>query len=241
MKDREPIRQTEITTLAASIRQEHEQVRQAITAGLQHAREAGRLLAEARRHVQHGGWIRFVEQQCGLSRSTAAGYIRICERWAEIENVQRVAHLPLRKALALLAEPKPSAKPAAPTIQAGVRMRAQHDDGRIAYIHPSADPAFVFYNVFSEDVSIVDGGKRAIAREYVMLALEQLGFPVTDVTWESTSTAQPWTFNEFLYSDHDDYMQHGVLGGDGFIDNPAVLTSPEEHRANVERNMRSAR
>src|SRR5437868_5094077 len=99
------------SSLATSIRQEHVNVRTAIGHALTHAREAGRLLAEARRTIPHGGWIRFIEDDCHLSRSTAAGYLRVHERWAALEPyVQRVAHLPLREALSLLAEPKSPAE-----------------------------------------------------------------------------------------------------------------------------------
>lgn len=286
-------------TLAASIRHEHEQVHHAIAAGLQHAREAGRLLVEARDQIAHGGWIRFVEQDCGLSRSTAAGYVRVHERWRELEPyVQRAAHLPLRRALALLAEPRqePAAVPSlehamqlqdedgddrdqlaelqrtlerqdatidelravideagrlerraferratatraigvlltsAPEVPAGMRMRAR-DGSRTAYLHPSEHAGFVFYNVIDEAANTVDGGKRAIVRAEAMTALAHLGFPVAQVTWDTAPAETTWTFNELLYDSREDYMQRAVLGGDGYLDNPALLTSADEHRA----------
>jgi hypothetical protein len=228
--------------LATSITKAHLQVQVAVSQALTHAREAGRLLVEARAHIPHGGWIRFVEQDCQLSRSTAAGYVRVHERWGEIEpNVQRVAHLPLRQALALLAEPK-SVESAADfqdiDVAAGAAMRAETEDG-LALIHPSEHADFVFYNVMmskDDGTGSIDGGKRAIRRERVMWALSRSGFPVRDVTWRVSPDAQPWQYNEWLYDSHDDYKQRAILGGDGFIDHPDILTSKAEHEAFIARH-----
>ncbi|MEP7307313.1 MAG: DUF3102 domain-containing protein [Acidobacteriota bacterium] len=227
--------------LATSITKAHLQVQAAVSQALTHAREAGRLLVEARAHIPHGGWIRFIEQDCQLSRSTAAGYVRVHERWGEIEPyVQRVAHLPLRQALSLLAEPKTvEALDASKGIDvpAGGAMMAEFWD-RLALIHPSDDASFVFYNVMTskdDGTATLDGGKRAIRRERVMGALSRCGFPIRDVTWKVSPDAQPWQYNELLYDSHDDYVKRGILGGDGFVDHPDILTSEAEHEAFIAR------
>jgi hypothetical protein len=109
-----------LMTLAAAIRERHQRAAEAFATGVTYAREAGRLLADARTRIPHGCWIQFVEETCGLSRSTAAGYLRIHERWAELEpHVQRVAHLPLRQALALLADSSDDPAPEMPASGSG--------------------------------------------------------------------------------------------------------------------------
>lgn len=304
------------STLAASIRQEHQRVHEAIAEGLLHAREAGRLLTEARQHVKHGAWGRFVEQDCGLSRSTAAGYVRVCERWNELEPyVQRDAHLPLRRALVMLADPRSEVEHSTAHDDLldhahALMEQEMHDRARIAelqgtldrddatvaelqtviddatrliaraterrvqaeqaaeksadlidlsgdallcgsfhrgkaeymvFVQPSMDQMFYFYLVVSCDDFFVDGGKRAIHRNYVLLALESsCQVPIKDVAWRSSPVPSdgfwgPWEYNKFLYDSHEDYVQRGVLGGDGFIDSPYVATSPDEHRAFIDR------
>lgn len=221
---------TDLTaTLAGPIRQEHANVQRALGDALRHAREAGRLLTEAKQSISHGGWMRFIEAQCGMSRSTAAGYMRVHDRWNELEPyVERVAHLPLRRALALLAQPD------YPDVPANRGLIADHpdDEAVTSIIYPSADLDFVFYAVMRhqpDGSALADGGIRPILREYAMLALEQLGFPVRLATWKpSALIEQGWTFNEWLFGSEDDSRK---ATAERMIDNPSILTTAAEHRA----------
>lgn len=241
--------------LAAEIRQEHQRVHQAIAAGLSHAKEAGRLLLEARQHIPHGGWIRFVEHDCGLSRSIAAGYIRVCERWTELEpHVQRVAHLPLRKALALLAEPKASTTANSDDLErqadeflalcfaipANATMLAETEIDGLAvylYVRPSDHDGFHFYNVMydREDGSAtIDGMKRPIRSDLVFWAISRGdGFDCQSLEWKTLFNMPRWTYNEWLYGSHDEYFQKEVLG-QPWIDNSALAPPTlKEIRASI--------
>ncbi|MCL4761296.1 MAG: DUF3102 domain-containing protein [Burkholderiales bacterium] len=233
------------TTLAGEIREHHRQVQVAVRAGLTHAREAGRLLADARAQVSHGGWATFVEQDCGLSRSTAAGYVRIFRRWGELEPyVQRVAHLPLRRALALLAAPRPDAAPVGDATHAAIGV--VRDDGReqVAYLHPSSDDAFIYYAIMTQtigraDDATVDGGVKPIRREWAFRALAHAGFPVAAATWKaSPAPVTPWTFNEWLFDSAADYRHALVTGQVAHVDHPIIGTSPDEHRAYIQAHQR---
>jgi hypothetical protein len=96
--------------LAGRINQEHRQCEDAVRAGLEHARNAGRLLAEAKGKVTHGQWLPWLEKHCDFSVRTAQGYMRVAERWPELESkAQRVSHLSYREALSILAEPREEA------------------------------------------------------------------------------------------------------------------------------------
>jgi hypothetical protein len=68
-----------------------------------HARDAGEILTEIKRRVPRGQWLLWLkDHQIGFS--TAANYIRVFERWSEVEaNLQDDANFTLTDALKLLA------------------------------------------------------------------------------------------------------------------------------------------
>jgi hypothetical protein len=98
---------TPLDVLAGRIKREHEACLGTMRKGFDHAMEAGRLLIEAKGKVQHGEWTDFV-QKCGMSARTAQGYAQLAREWPRLEKKypRPVAHLGLRDALALIAEPK---------------------------------------------------------------------------------------------------------------------------------------
>ena len=97
----------DLTALATQINREHQEAEAAATRSLQHVRRAGELLTQVKAQVGHGGWGPWLEQHFEGSARTAQTYMRIASRFEELESkTQRVADLPLREALALLAEPR---------------------------------------------------------------------------------------------------------------------------------------
>jgi hypothetical protein len=73
---------------------------------LQHAKRAGDLLRQARAHCEHGSWLPWLREHCpSVSPRTAQAYMRIAREWPTLEaKAQRVAYLPVREALDLLAD-----------------------------------------------------------------------------------------------------------------------------------------
>ncbi len=92
--------------LTAAIRHEHEAASTAASAALQHALEAGRLLAEAKRKIPHGSWESFVKDSCGIAPRTASLYQRLHRHRDRLPNRQHVAELSVRQAARLLEQPK---------------------------------------------------------------------------------------------------------------------------------------
>lgn len=104
-----------LPALASEINAEHEAAERAINDALLHARNAGRLLIEAKAQVQHGMWSLWLDEHFRGSYRTAQRYMRIAGRWSEIEaNATHVSHLSLRDALALIAEPRDDESAQAP-------------------------------------------------------------------------------------------------------------------------------
>jgi hypothetical protein len=109
---------TALTSIAVEIRREHEAASTAARSALQHARRAGELLTQAKTALRHGAWLPWLTEHCpDISERTAQAYMRVAARWPELEaKAQRVADLPVRQALALLAEPREAdSDTAAPT------------------------------------------------------------------------------------------------------------------------------
>jgi hypothetical protein len=108
--------------LTAAIRQEHKAASAAAGAALAHALEAGRLLAEARAAISHGGWESYVRESCGIAPRTASLYLRLHRHRDRLPNRQHVADLSVRQAARLLEQPRAKAK--AEPVAAGAAERA---------------------------------------------------------------------------------------------------------------------
>jgi hypothetical protein len=115
-------------TLTAAIKQEHAAVNMAAQSALQHALEAGRLLAEAKATIAHGSWESFVKGSCGIAPRTASLYQRLHRHRDRLLNRQHVAELSVRQAARLLEQPKAKAETVAPLPAVAVE---QGDDLRL--------------------------------------------------------------------------------------------------------------
>ncbi len=86
---------------------EHHQAQEAARCAVKHAQRAGGLLIEAKEHIEHGKWTAWIHRNLPFSERTAQGYMRVARMLPTLAEgkAQRVAELPLRKALAELAHP----------------------------------------------------------------------------------------------------------------------------------------
>ena len=104
-----------LKTLATRINAEHQSCEKAARSALGHAVECGRLLIEAKKQVEHGHWLPWLDENCEVSERVAQGYMRVAKNLPELESkTKRVSDLPLRDALKMLAEPDEPADPAEP-------------------------------------------------------------------------------------------------------------------------------
>lgn len=90
--------------LARNINDAHAHFNDHLRTGLEHARRAGELLAQAKQQVGHGNWLDWLAANLTCSVRTAQAYSRVYQRWDELANTQPVAYLGLRRALELLAD-----------------------------------------------------------------------------------------------------------------------------------------
>lgn len=97
----------ELVSLAVEIREEHEACEHDAQSAVERAINCGRMLIEAKEKAGHGNWLPWLKQNFPADARTAQNYMRLASA-----NTQRVSHLPMRDALAELAEPRaPQAEP----------------------------------------------------------------------------------------------------------------------------------
>ena len=73
-----------LKSAAETINALHKEAMGHCKAGLHKAREAGKLLAEARKHIKHGAFTAWVDETCDFSYATANRYIKLHESWDEL-------------------------------------------------------------------------------------------------------------------------------------------------------------
>jgi hypothetical protein len=98
-----------LVDLTAQIKSEHQAVIDSFKSGFEHAIRCGELLTEAKNVVGYGNWGKWLAGMT-FAETTARGYMRMAEAWRSMsdEDRQRVADLPWREALKLIAKPKAS-------------------------------------------------------------------------------------------------------------------------------------
>lgn len=80
---------------------------------LGHAAECGRHLSTAKAAVGHGKWVPWVEANTNVGAQQAAKYMRLANRWAEIEakaNISSKGYLTIDGALKMIAKPRKAHK-----------------------------------------------------------------------------------------------------------------------------------
>ena len=97
--------QIDVATLGQRINDAHALAIQHAVNAIDYAREAGRLLTEAKANVKHGEWLQWMKDNVQLSERTAQGYMRLHNQLSNPENTQRVADLGIKGALQALAIP----------------------------------------------------------------------------------------------------------------------------------------
>jgi len=237
--------------LAGRIRAAHQAASTAAQTALGYAFDAGRLLAEAREDVPHGGWGDYVEG-CGMPARTASLYMRLHRNRDRLADRQRVADLSVRQAARLLAEPKETAAAAlvvegsiigeAPAwYRPGHRHAGKHPSGAcfMVWPHPAGEPWVHTFFVIPHDPASPDSGgllggpKRGIRVDRLLWLFDFKrggGLPdMRDPTW-LIGDPQPVTpeeiaaepdFNTWLFSGADDYRRRGM----GIVPRPTVKGS----------------
>lgn len=104
--------------LAGQIRDKINQANDAAHRAVKLAVEAGELLIQAKSALAHGAWTPWLASEFGMSERSAQTYMRLAREFPKLppEKAQRVAVLPLRRAMKELAKPASSDSPASKSL-----------------------------------------------------------------------------------------------------------------------------
>jgi hypothetical protein len=102
---------SDLAALAAKIQEEVRAGDSLMFQSLDHYRQAGEMLEEAKARIGHGGFERFVEEHCGFSTETANVYKRVFLDWPKVKamreaNPQSATDLTLAQVVKQLAKPR---------------------------------------------------------------------------------------------------------------------------------------
>jgi len=95
-----------LAQLAKSVRQHHTGMIGSARQTLEHARDAGLALSEARKLMPHRAWETWVEKNCDVSLRTAQKYMQIANNWSKLQTkAPLTAPLTIDAATKLLKKP----------------------------------------------------------------------------------------------------------------------------------------
>lgn len=175
-----------LTAHAIKINEQHNLANACAQKAVAHAQEAGKLLLEAKEKLGHGEWLPWLQTNCQFSARAAQGYMRLAKEIPKLDelNTQRVAHMPLRQALAALSQHDdgPDQRMIAAR-QNGQRFSNSHQyftnfRNKLVAVSPSAQhPDHFFVEVVDTEVWIAEGFFRPLHKMAISIALDALGVP----------------------------------------------------------------
>lgn len=198
--------------LATEINQCHLACKSAARSMVEHALRAGEYLIQAKEQCAHGEWQDWLEANCHFAARTARAYMQLAAKYPALDEAkrQRVANMPLREAMRLIAPPKEE-QPAhdrylpelVPPEGHGLIAELDHID-LLAFIWPSEHAGYFHVMVMlgTTDVfggAMVEGTKRPVKAEALANIFDNISikFPYDTVAW----SAFPTTYRESFLGD----------------------------------------
>lgn len=194
-----------LRALSTEIAKHHDLATQHATTALEHDRQCGALLGEAKTAIGHGHWSTWLQQNFTGSERTAQRYMRLNRKWSEITSKRAtVADIGVAAAEAIVSAPK-----AAPE-------RAHESDALRSWLPKTTGlcatwetPYYLYTGLIvtvgaqvgeryavaivvlskATEEGYVEGWRRGIVWDRVPYLLEKLGLPgVGHEAWESVGT-----------------------------------------------------
>lgn len=209
----------------------HSEITEAARTSLDKAITLGDLLAQEKERLGHGNWLPWLKANVPFTDRTARNYIRCFENRERIK-LESVSDLtvayrllappteqdrdlgPLEK----LHKPTPSFIPAKGEWSSGTAPAALGNHWSIV-VMPSAQIGFFFVNVFLCETPVekiggsLEGSVKAHRSDSVERVVELItGVAAGEIEWTSDQTDERWTYNEELFSSHQDYIDRAILG-----------------------------
>ncbi len=128
-----------LATLASQINDHHDRATRHATSALEHARQAGELLQQAKQQVGHGEWLPWLSANCRVSPRQAQRYLKVANNWQAIAKNDAASYLTIDDAITSTQQ---SDKPVTPVTEDADLMMAG-DTCEIAVFEPDepSEPA----------------------------------------------------------------------------------------------------
>jgi hypothetical protein len=98
---------SQLSTIATAINEHHRRATEFASSALEHAKQAGDQLIEAKALLPHGGWLSWLAENCEVSPRQAQRYIKVAGNWDKIAKNDTVSYLTFRGVAELLADRTP--------------------------------------------------------------------------------------------------------------------------------------
>ncbi|MBC7857104.1 MAG: DUF3102 domain-containing protein [Pirellulaceae bacterium] len=93
-----------LAVLATEINTTHDAACRAAASALEHARDCGNLLIQAKADVGHGGWLLWLKSHCRVKERQARNYMLLARNWETISKSAPGAEMTVKGALQLIGD-----------------------------------------------------------------------------------------------------------------------------------------
>ncbi len=119
----------ELTELAIKISAEHKAATSAFKNGFEYAIKAGETLIKAKAKIPHGGWLAWLNDNCGIKERTGQYYMAIARARSSLPKSATVSDFTIREAIATIsAQSQRMARLPAPIVERAIK---ETHDGRL--------------------------------------------------------------------------------------------------------------
>lgn len=189
----------DLQRLASQINESHGAAGDAARSAIEHARQCGEYLIEAKAACGHGNFGRWLSENCHVGERQARKYMEVAREWDRLPKTEPGSDLTIREALALIHDED---EPAVPELSADFRYVCLGKNG-LAIVEPIGGEYFhvaVFGGLHNDDDPHVIETKRGIIKTAVGIVLKRANFsPIGDWTVEPFEP-RPEVDNSFLWS-----------------------------------------
>ncbi len=75
-----------LTELSSAINEAHKRTTEAAVTALEHARQLGELLEQAKEQLSHGQWLPWLHENCSVNPRQAQKYMRVAREWDRVSS-----------------------------------------------------------------------------------------------------------------------------------------------------------
>jgi hypothetical protein len=191
---------TSLSALADQINDQHDRAIQHVKSALEHARQAGELLLQAKQQIPHGGWLTWLSANCRVSPRQAQKYLKVAKNWQAIVKNDATSHLTIDEAITTPRDEPLSGRGAwndkLASITPGKMLAGMFENGFVLVFDSSKHPGYFHcYEFYFSSIS--DAGQAQETRR-----------PMLPRGIAHLLTDSGYSPDDFVEVDHQDHWEH---------------------------------